>query len=43
MSLSSFQNLLMFGPSRDVHDHPGTMASADFWQFSRTLLHGLPF
>jgi hypothetical protein len=28
-----------FGPS---HPYSGTMASADFCQFSRALLHGLP-
>ena len=41
-STSNFQNLLTFDPSANVHDHLPTMASADFWQFSRALLHGLP-
>jgi hypothetical protein len=41
-STANFQNLLTFGPSADVHDHLPIMASADFWQFSRALLHGLP-
>ncbi len=42
-STSNFQNLLAFGPSANVHDHLPTMASADFWQFSRALLPGLPY
>jgi hypothetical protein len=42
-STSSFQNLLTFGPSVGAHGHQPNMASADFWQFSRTLLHGLPY
>jgi hypothetical protein len=31
----------LFGPSLPVHVQKGTMASADFWQFSHTSLYGL--
>ena len=41
-SSANFHSLLTFGPSAGIHDCQPNMASADFWQFSRSLLHGLP-
>ncbi len=42
-STANFRDLLTFGPSADLIDYLPTMTSADFWQFSRALLHGLPY
>ncbi len=42
-STANFRDLLTFDPSADFIDYLPTMTSADFWQFSHTLLHGSPY